>query len=51
MTVCYNKYLHILPFDHRGSFQTKMFGWTGPLTPEQTAAVAATKSPRALRSS
>src|SRR5262249_28540256 len=37
------KYLYILPFDHRGSFQTKMFGWTGPLAAEQTEAVAATK--------
>jgi hypothetical protein len=33
--------LYILPFDHRGSFQTKMFGWTGGLTPEQTAQIAA----------
>src|SRR5262245_64210098 len=43
MTLGYDKYLYILPFDHRGSFQTKMFGWTGPLRPEQTAAVAAAK--------
>jgi 5-dehydro-2-deoxygluconokinase len=43
MTLGYDKYLYILPFDHRGSFQTKMFGWTGPLTPEQTATVAAAK--------
>jgi 5-dehydro-2-deoxygluconokinase len=35
--------LYILPFDHRGSFQTRMFGWEGPLTPEQTAAIAAAK--------
>jgi 5-dehydro-2-deoxygluconokinase len=35
--------LYILPFDHRGSFQTKMFGWKGTLTPEQTAEVAAAK--------
>jgi myo-inositol catabolism protein IolC len=35
--------LYILPFDHRGSFQTKMFGWKGALTPEQTAEIAATK--------
>jgi myo-inositol catabolism protein IolC len=32
-----------LPFDHRGSFQTKMFGWKGALTKEQTAEIAATK--------
>ena len=29
MTSDYNKPLYILPFDHRGSFQTKMFGWKG----------------------
>ena len=28
----YDKPLYILPFDHRGSFQTKMFGWKGALT-------------------
>src|SRR5271166_964537 len=43
MTVGYDKPLYILPFDHRGSFQVKMFGWKGTLTPEQTAEVAATK--------
>jgi myo-inositol catabolism protein IolC len=43
MKVGYNKPLYILPFDHRGSFQTKMFGWKGNLTPEQTAEIAATK--------
>ena len=37
MAVGYNKPLYILPFDHRGSFQTKMFGWKGTLTAEQTA--------------
>src|SRR5579864_7475827 len=35
--------LYILPFDHRGSFQTKMFGWTGTLTSEQTSEIAAIK--------
>jgi len=35
--------LYILPFDHRGSFQTKMFGWAGKLTLEQTAQIAAAK--------
>ena len=25
----YDQPLYILPFDHRGSFQTKMFGWKG----------------------
>jgi 5-dehydro-2-deoxygluconokinase len=43
MTVGYDKLLYILPFDHRGSFQTKMFGWKGDLTPEQTAEIAAAK--------
>jgi 5-dehydro-2-deoxygluconokinase len=32
-----------LPFDHRGSFQSKMFGWKGTLTPEQTAEIATAK--------
>jgi myo-inositol catabolism protein IolC len=35
--------LYILPFDHRGSFQTKMFGWTGALSDSQTAQIAAAK--------
>jgi 5-dehydro-2-deoxygluconokinase len=29
MTVGYDRPLYVLPFDHRGSFQTKMFGWKG----------------------
>lgn len=43
MKVGYNKPLYVLPFDHRGSFQTGMFGWKGPLSPEQTAEIAAAK--------
>jgi 5-dehydro-2-deoxygluconokinase len=43
MTIGFDQPLYILPFDHRGSFQTKMFGWKGTLTPAQTAEVAATK--------
>lgn len=35
--------LYILPYDHRGSFETGMFGWRGALTPEQTAEIAAAK--------
>jgi myo-inositol catabolism protein IolC len=35
--------LYILPFDHRGSFQKKMFGWDGALSPQQTAEIAAAK--------
>ena len=38
-----NQPLYILPFDHRGSFETKMFGWHGDLTPAQTAEIAAAK--------
>ena len=43
MTVGYDKPLYVLPFDHRGSFQTKMFGWKGTLTADQTAEIAAAK--------
>jgi 5-dehydro-2-deoxygluconokinase len=39
----YQKPLYILPFDHRGSFETGMFGWKGALSPEQTAQIAAAK--------
>ena len=35
--------LYILPFDHRGSFQTKLFGWTGTLSPKQTEEIASIK--------
>ena len=43
MTLGFNKPLYILPFDHRGSFETKMFGWEGALTDEQTGQIAAAK--------
>src|SRR2546426_5016289 len=39
----YDKPLYMLPFDHRGSFETKMFGWQGDLTAAQTAEIAAAK--------
>jgi myo-inositol catabolism protein IolC len=39
----FNRPLYILPFDHRGSFETGMFGWHGALTPEQTGQIAAAK--------
>jgi myo-inositol catabolism protein IolC len=42
-TIGFDKPLYVLPFDHRGSFQTKMFGWKGLLTAEQTAEIAAAK--------
>jgi 5-dehydro-2-deoxygluconokinase len=43
MTLGYNRSLYVLPFDHRGSFQTGMFGWKGALSPEQTVQIAAAK--------
>jgi myo-inositol catabolism protein IolC len=42
-TLGFDKPLYILPFDHRGSFQKKMFGWDGELSIEQTAEIAAAK--------
>jgi len=42
-SIGFDKPLYILPFDHRGTFQTQMFGWKGALTPEQTAQIAGTK--------
>jgi len=39
----FDRSLYILPFDHRGSFQKKMFGWDGELSPQQTSDIAATK--------
>jgi myo-inositol catabolism protein IolC len=39
----YDQPLYVLPFDHRGSFETKMFGWHEPLTEEQTSQIAAAK--------
>jgi myo-inositol catabolism protein IolC len=39
----YDRALYILPFDHRGSFQKRMFGWNSPLNEAQIAAIAAAK--------
>jgi len=39
----FDRPLYILPFDHRGSFETKMFGWHEPLSAVQTADIAAAK--------
>lgn len=39
----YNKQLLVLPFDHRGSFQEKLFGIKGKPTPEQTKMIASYK--------
>ena len=43
MTIGYDRPLYVLPFDHRGTFQKNMFGWTGALTAEQVAKIAAMK--------
>jgi myo-inositol catabolism protein IolC len=42
-TIGYDQPLYIQPFDHRGSFETKMFGWHGDLTADQTAQIASAK--------
>jgi len=39
----YDRPLYVLPFDHRASFETKLFGWTPPLSDGQTAEIAAAK--------
>jgi myo-inositol catabolism protein IolC len=43
MALGYDGKLYILAFDHRGSFQKKMFGIEGDPTPEQTATIADAK--------
>jgi 5-dehydro-2-deoxygluconokinase len=43
MNIGYDRLLYVLPFDHRGTFQKNMFGWSGTLTAEQTAKIAAMK--------
>jgi myo-inositol catabolism protein IolC len=43
ITLGFDKPLYVLPFDHRGSFQKKMFGWDGALGPQQTSEIAAAK--------
>jgi 5-dehydro-2-deoxygluconokinase len=43
MTLGYDRPLYILPFDHRGTFQKNMFGWSGALSSDQTAKIAAMK--------
>jgi 5-dehydro-2-deoxygluconokinase len=42
-TLGFDRPLYILPFDHRSSFQTKLFGSNGALTAAQTARIAASK--------
>jgi myo-inositol catabolism protein IolC len=43
MALGYDGKLYILAFDHRGSFQKKMFGIEGDPTPEETAQIADAK--------
>jgi 5-dehydro-2-deoxygluconokinase len=43
MTIGYDRPLYVLPFDHRGTFQKNMFGWTGTLSEDQTAKIASMK--------
>ena len=38
-TLGYDRKLYILAFDHRGSFQKKMFGIEGDPTPEETETI------------
>jgi myo-inositol catabolism protein IolC len=43
MALGYDGKLYILAFDHRGSFQKKMFGIEGDPTPEETATISDAK--------
>jgi myo-inositol catabolism protein IolC len=43
MTLGYEGNLYILAFDHRGSFQKKMFGIAGTPTPEETEKISDSK--------
>lgn len=43
MALGYDGKLYILAFDHRGSFQTKMFGIQGDPSPEETATITDAK--------
>jgi myo-inositol catabolism protein IolC len=43
MALGYDGKLYILAFDHRGSFQKKMFGIEGDPTPEETERIGASK--------
>jgi myo-inositol catabolism protein IolC len=43
MTVGFDQPLYVLPFDQRGTFQTRMFGWEGLLNARQAAEVSAVK--------
>jgi 5-dehydro-2-deoxygluconokinase len=43
MTRGFDQPLYVMPFDHRGSFQTGLFGWKPPLSDAQTAEIASSK--------
>jgi len=43
MAIGYDRPLYVLPFDHRATFSKTMFGWDGPLSPDQSAQIAAIK--------
>jgi myo-inositol catabolism protein IolC len=43
MKLGYDKPLYVLPFDHRHSYGSEVFGFKSPYTAEQTAIVAASK--------
>ena len=43
MTFGYDQPLYILPFDHRHSYGSEVFGFHEPLTPDQIAEIAASK--------
>jgi myo-inositol catabolism protein IolC len=43
MVTGYTRPLYILPFDHRSSYISGLFGWKEPLNPEQINAVASSK--------
>src|SRR4030081_943361 len=45
MALGYDGKLYILAFDHRGSFQKKMFGIEGDPTPEESATIADAQHP------
>lgn len=43
MTRGFDHPLYLMPFDHRGSFQTGLFGWKSPLSDAQVAEIASSK--------
>ena len=43
MNIGFDQPLYLLPFDHRESFETKLFGWKGALSDEHTAEIVSAK--------